>query len=328
VAGGQGGEEPNPFAPATLLERNRRVTQYSNLGKHLAWVGRLAEAEEAYRAALKVKADGPVGHGNFGKFLEDQDRYQEAKAELSEAIQLDPEQGWFWVLRGWTYADMEQWEKASADFVQATRCKEPDEEAWHSLALLHLRDGDLDGYQKICSDMLQRFGAGAVWTCALAPNSGTDPNRIVSLAEKASEKSLNDPGHVNPNHWFVNRLGAALYRAGRFEEAIKKLTEATELNPGAYRTNMLYTWFFLAMSHHRLGHTEEARRWLEKGVQETQEALKSPSQPPGKSDNRDGDIGLNWGRRLTLQLLRREAEQSIQGRGMKLEKWNPAVSQR
>jgi len=98
------------------------------------------------------------------------------------------------------------------------------------------------------------------------------------------------------------------------------LTEATELSCHPYRTNMLLTYFYLAMAHHRLGHAEEARRWLDKAVQGTQQALKSPVEPPGKSRNPDGVILPNWSRRLTLGLLRREAEQLIQTPGTKSEK--------
>ena len=36
------------------------------------------------------------------------------------------------------------------------------------------------------------------------------------------------------------------------------------------------------MAHHRLGHAEEPRRWLDRAVQGTQEALKSPAEPPGE----------------------------------------------
>ena len=75
---------------------------------------------------------------------------------------------------------------------------------------------------------------------------------------------------------------------------------------------MLYTWFYLAMAHHRLGHADLARRWLDKAVQGTEEALKSPAEPLGKSGNPSGVIPPNWSRRLTLALLRREAEQLIQ----------------
>ena len=97
------------------------------------------------------------------------------------------------------------------------------------------------------------------------------------------------------------------------------MTEATELSCHPYRTNMLSTWFYLAMAHHRLGHAEEARRWLDRVVQGTQEALKSPAEPPGKSGNPDGVIPPNWSRRLTLGLLHREADQWIPAPGTKPE---------
>jgi len=336
--------EPQPFVPTTPFEQKLQVMHYSNLGKRLAWVGRLTEAEEAYRAEVKFMPGDPQGHedlgksfadeqGNatpillaaqaredLGKFLEDQARYQEAAAEFSEAIQLQPEHGSFWVQRGGAYADMGQWDKASADFVEATKCKEPDANAWYSRAMLCLRDGNQGGYREVCSDMLERFGKEAVWTCALTPNSQADPARIVALAEKAMAESDKGQGYVNHDHWHVNQLGGALYRAGRFEEAVKRLTEATELNPHPCRSNMLHTWFFLAMAHHRLGHADLARRWLEKGIQGTEEALKPPAEPQGKHGNSDGAIPPNWHRRLTLLLLRREAEQLIQDPGTKSEK--------
>ena len=235
----------------------------------------------------------PGAHGDLGRVLENQARYNEAEAELNEAIKLGPEDGWLWVLRGRVYADLGQWEKASADFVKATECKEPHEEAWYSRAMLHLRNGNLDGYREICSDMLERFGTGATWTCTLSPNSGVDPARIVRLAENVLAKSTR-------NHWHVNQLGVALYRAGRFEKAVERLTEATELSPDPYRSDMLHTWFYLAMAHHRLGHADLARRWLDKGMQGTEESLKSPAEPLGKSGNTSGVIRPNWNRRLTL----------------------------
>jgi serine/threonine protein kinase/WD40 repeat protein/tetratricopeptide (TPR) repeat protein len=314
-ADARAGEQPEsqPFVPATPLERQHQVTLHLNLARRLAWVGRSAEAEEAYRAALKLMPDDPEAHGNLGIFFADQARYGEAEAEFNEAIRLQPEHGWFWVQRGRAHADRDQWDKAYADFVKAAECKEPHEAAWYSRAMLHLRDGNPAGYRKICSDMLERFGAAATWTCTLSPVSGADPNQIVSLAENLLAKSSRD-------HWHVNQLGAALYRAGRFEEAVTRLSEAIELSCHPYRTNMLHTWYFLAMAHHRLGHAEEARRWLEKAVQGTDEALKSPGDTLAKAGNPDGAIPPNWSRKLTLGLLRCEAEQWIQALGTKPEK--------
>jgi WD40 repeat protein/tetratricopeptide (TPR) repeat protein len=324
-------QAPKPFVPATPRERQLQIMHYANLGKRLAWVGRVAEAEDAYRNAVKVKPDDPQAHASFGKFLDDQGRHREAEVELSQAIELQPERGLIWaqrgwayagsgqwdkvsadfvkatflVQRGWAYAGLEQWEKASADFVRATQCKEPDEEAWYSQAMLYLRYGNLDQYRKVCADMLQRFGAGATWTCTLTPHSGADPKRIVDLAEKLLAKSSRD-------HWHVSQLGAALYRADRIEDAVKRLTEATELNAHPYRTNMLCTWFFLAMAHHRLGHSAESSRWLEKANRATDEALKPQAKSPENSIA--GTVPPNWAQKLTLQLLRREAEKQL-GRG-------------
>ncbi len=98
------------------------------------------------------------------------------------------------------------------------------------------------------------------------------------------------------------------------------MAEATELSCHPYRTNMLLTCFYMAMAHHRLGHADQAHRWLDKAVQGTQQALKSPAVAPGKSGNPNGVIPPNWSRRLTLGLLRREAEQLIQAPGTKPEK--------
>jgi tetratricopeptide (TPR) repeat protein len=275
--------------------------------------GRHKEAEAEFRAAVRLKPDDPVWHDKLGEVLEAQGRYEDALAAFSEAIKLQPDNGWFRVQRGWAYADLGQWEKASAEFDKATECRHP--HAWYSRAMLCLRDGNLDGYRTICADMLRRFakaddpdaGAQAAWTCTLTPKAGADPAQLVLLAEKALAKSPKD-------HWNVNLLGAALYRAGRFEEAVKRLTEASTLHADPYRTNMLYTWYFLAMAHQRLGHADEARRWLD---QATEEALKPAAGRPEKSGAAFGGIPPNWNRKLTLQLLRREAEELIHGPGIK-----------
>jgi hypothetical protein len=88
-----------------------------------------------------------------------------------------------------------------------------------------------------------------------------------------------------------------LYRAGRFEQALRRLEEANAAfakTGQAEGSSPAYTWFFLAMTHQRLGHPEEGRKWLEKAIRQMEEEVKDP--------------GVLWNRRLTLQLLRRETE--------------------
>ena len=59
----------------------------------------------------------------------------------------------------------------------------------------------------------------------------------------------------------LNTLGAALYRAGRSDEAIARLDESVKASGG---NGAPADWVFLAMAHHKKGNGEEARRWLEK----------------------------------------------------------------
>ena len=96
---------------------------------------------------------------------------------------------------------------------------------------------------------------------------------------------------------YLGALGAVLYRASQFDAAIHRLTELaagwdlgkempTETSPAC-------AWFFLAMAHHQEGHFDESRKWLNRAVERAEQEIT--------------DKPL-WNRRLTLKMLRREAE--------------------
>ena len=59
-----------------------------------------------------------------------------------------------------------------------------------------------------------------------------------------------------------------------------------------------FDWLFLAMAHHRLGHAEEARSWLDRSVRWIGQA----------ADGSREVTALSSVNRLTLGLLRSEAE--------------------
>jgi uncharacterized protein HemY len=58
-------------------------------------------------------------------------------------------------------------------------------------------------------------------------------------------------------------LGKAYYRNGNPSKAIEALTRAMELKKGGTASD----FFFLAMAHHQLGNTTQARQWYDRGVQ-------------------------------------------------------------
>jgi tetratricopeptide (TPR) repeat protein len=124
------------------------------------------------------------------------------------------------------------------------------------------------------------------WNCALGPGATSDPAVPVRLAEIAVRDCPESSQAT-----LLNTLGAALYRAGRFDEAIRRLQEGIGRRKGEILSE---DWPFLAMAHHRLGHRAEARRWLDK-LRESQ---------PSESPNRFWDD-------LSIRLLRSEAEALI-----------------
>jgi serine/threonine protein kinase len=106
------------------------------------------------------------------------------------------------------------------------------------------------------------------WMLATSPDPKLrDPRRALELAKKAVDLAP-EKGD------FRNTLGAAYYRAGDWECAVRELAKSTELRKGGDSTD----WFLLAMAHWRLGNKSEGRacydravQWMEKNKPQDQE---------------------------------------------------------
>jgi hypothetical protein len=68
------------------------------------------------------------------------------------------------------------------------------------------------------------------------------------------------------------------------------------------------------MAHHRLGHSEEARKWLEKANTSIDQAMQ------GKPSAQAAAAPGEWAERLELLILRSEAESLITGKKTEPEK--------
>lgn len=232
-------------------------------------------------------------------------RHANGLADASKGIELAREDAQSWHMRACVYADLGQWAKAASDWRKAVELQPGAPYFRYSMILSRLGRGDVAGYRTECARMLEDFGNKAdtaywvAWTCILAPRAVADLTRPVQLAQLALRSQPKSMVHLGT-------LGAALYRAGRFEEAIRRLTEANgiwEKAGGKGTSSPAYGWFFLAMAHHRLGNAEEARKWLDRAVQRVKRATNEKAVPPPPR--------LPWNRRLTFELLRREAEALI-----------------
>jgi len=93
------------------------------------------------------------------------------------------------------------------------------------------------------------------WELATSPAIELrNPARAVALAREATSLTP-----LNGSYW--RTLGAALYRAGDYEEAIEALDQAIEVG-GANAHN----WLLLAMAHCGQGHQDQACTWYDKAM--------------------------------------------------------------
>jgi hypothetical protein len=136
--------------------------------------------------------------------------------------------------------------------------------AYYHKILRLLAAGESGPARPVVAELLNRFynttdptsANSAAWSAVLAPLSIADVATPVRLAEIAVKGSTRDQKCAA-----LNTLGAALFRAARYEEVVRRLEEGVRLRGGREEPKDLV---FLAMSYYRLGHRDEARHSLDK----------------------------------------------------------------
>jgi tetratricopeptide (TPR) repeat protein len=247
------------------------------LGDHSAWLRR--------HRAVALKGLG---------------RTAEAIRDISVFLAAEPKDHWSLALRGEWYAEQQKWREAADDFKRTAELVPEHQQAGSRIALLRLRAGDSAGYRQHCQVLLEQaletrnpsLANNLVWACTLAPGAVPDPKSLVERMEKEFQ--------TGPAPWqYFGTLGAALYRAERFDDAVRRLEEAIKLRG---KGGVPQDWLFLAMAHHRLGHAAQARKWLDQSARAIEQA--DPKQPTT-------DAGSGWSDRIEVQLLHREAQALI-----------------
>jgi tetratricopeptide (TPR) repeat protein len=293
------------FTRAIELEPNH-AWAWHNRGHANERLGRWDEAFADFSKSIELTPASGNFHRCRGHFHFARRQWEQAVADLGQAVELDakltaegnPRLRADLKERGLALAELGQWEKAAADLGKAAEGKEAGIDVWYGHALVLLGCGDRPAYRRVCSGMRERFRPNApaenlywlAWTCVLDQDPPIEPQQLLDLAREAAADKARD-------HDCQTVLGAALYRAGKLEQAAQQLEEASTLEPN--RSSKAYTWFFLAMAQHRLGHADQARQILDKARQEPVQG---------------NDQTMPWNRRLTLQVLRREAEALIEGK--------------
>jgi tetratricopeptide (TPR) repeat protein len=189
------------------------------------------------------------------------------------------------------------------------RLKDSDHSAQclYLLALARRRLGDDEGYRETCAllestaDLVGDSAALVTlpWTCGLGPNALENLSEQIMRAERSVAKNPMDAPYFD-----LTVLGAILYRAGQYDQAMRRLQASISQfpdQPTVGAGTVLLPKLFLAMAKWQQGHRDEARRALD----ELQPAIDRELQSPSSL----------WQRRATLEVLRREAEALIKPTG-------------
>jgi WD40 repeat protein/tetratricopeptide (TPR) repeat protein len=216
---------------------------------------------------ITAQADHSTAWMLKASLLNDTGRKEEARTALARAIGLVQDQDQI-ALIAWRLGNLEaeagHWSQASREFETSIARGRSNVQSYYVLDLSLMAAGETPGLRRANSDMLAHFGAvtdpqlcnSIAWPCVLAADAVAEVELPVRLADLAVKGA---PDNEKP--MYLNTLGAALYRAGRFEDAIRQLTDGIQRRNGASEPQ---DWVFLALAHHRLGHREQALSWLQK----------------------------------------------------------------
>src|SRR5262249_12086683 len=145
----------------------------------------LDKATADFDLALLLQPDQARLWQARGRRLEEIERWDQATADFAKAGELDPKKP-----AGWTGAfeanpSAAQWDKAAAHYRKALELRPDNPMLWFENACLELQIGNDEGYRKLCSRMVEKFGQSQnvfdivmlAHACVLAPHALSDTSR-------------------------------------------------------------------------------------------------------------------------------------------------------
>jgi tetratricopeptide (TPR) repeat protein len=205
-----------------------RELAHDSLDRALALcdLGRLEDAEDALREALREEPDDPLAHGILARVLLDLDRPEEAVESASTTIALAPELSLGHVARAQALLSLDRFDDAEASAKEAIRCDPEDSDPWVLLTAAHVGRGRWDNAL-----------AAADRALSLEPESETARGlRAVALSLSESgadwQEAADQTLAVAPDSALAYAFSGQAYLARRGErEAAERFREALRLDP-------------------------------------------------------------------------------------------------
>jgi tetratricopeptide (TPR) repeat protein len=301
------------YASATHIWDLRPIRQrLRGMGLDWDWP-EFPPADKADQAAAKTTREVQI----IGSDIPRSESLNRELAALSGDVEREPDSSKALAARAkWLMAHA-RFDQAERDYERILQLDAVDHWNWFYRACLLAYLGRESEYRDHCRAMLQRFANSqdpsilhrTTRSALLLPplaNASSDAlqDSVEALARRAELANQLDPGRT----WHVLVKGMAEHRAGRPKAAAEWLLKYQQIGRGRQAAGSVVADAFLALGHHQLGQTQEARTALERA------ARRAASDMPAAESGYvviPGGSAEDW---LMAQTALREAEETILGR--------------
>jgi tetratricopeptide (TPR) repeat protein len=190
-------------------------------------LGDFAAAERMLRDALALAPNHPVLNCNLGVALLQQQRFQEAMASFSRALQLDPHQFEAWMYLGQACDATGACEHAIKAYGQAVALKPASETALHALGGAFLKSKMWADAGNIYARLLELNPADSscVSNLGIALSRAYQYERLITLLKPVA---LNSPEAIEPNYY----VAMAHIELGELDDALQFYKRVLDVQPG------------------------------------------------------------------------------------------------
>jgi serine/threonine protein kinase len=238
-----------------------------------------AEAGLLAEKQLREQSERGKKYAEAGMLLS-QAKWDEAERVINE-VPPHPAAASIYSVLGKINALRGRWAAATSNFVTVVQVIPDDAYAYHQLAALLVKTGDIEGYRRHCQKLVQKFGNTSdpniaertVKACLILPKSGVDLPTMARLAEIAV---ASEPTHRDYS-FFQFAKGLCEFRQGRFASAIDWLKPVVAEQGDPIRS--VQASMVLAMVQYRVNQLDDARETLTNGIELAQRRVPGPDGP-------------------------------------------------
>ncbi len=240
--------------------RSREALEHYSAASRLYLKGNYARVVEELKVSLQLDPGQLRATRLLGITYQLLGRLPDAESAFRQAIRLSAKDSESWFYLGRVCYEQNFFDRAVEALRQALLLKPSDIRAREYLALTLVATGDTDGAVRECNVGLREADRDRQHSWSLHLTYGILLHKLNRLAE--SESQLRRSRELNPNHWRVwFELGKLHLETGRSDAAVENFMAALRTGTAkAEETVRIYR--LLGRAYYALGHEEAAREAL------------------------------------------------------------------